>query len=264
MFLCSVVWWSSVFVLEKTVKNYFLPNLYFPYMVLPSPATSSLQNVFSGQRCLTHSVVPLHCPFWFPWKKQNCTHISRYGKTIGLCVGIMTFSSGNSSMQCAFLMAAVCQGAIFMDLPLVFKGYHSWVALVSSESVCPFQLASSFESLGNHPVMSLSNLLCVLSKGTSVYPKRGVRYYSRPLAPNSSTGKVCPGVANIEDAAPRETVSMGRVMCPSSGSCIHRPPSHHRAQCVLFCDPPLGSASLYLWEIWKPSSGEIEWFFWDF
>lgn len=151
-------------------------------------------NVFSGQRCLTHSVVPLHCPFWFPWKKQNCTHISRYGKTIGLCEGIMTFSSGNSSMQCAFLMAAVCQGAIFVDLPLVSKGYHSWVALVSSESICPFQLASSFESLGNHPVMSLSNLLCILSKGTSVYPKRGVRYYSRPLAPNSSTGKVCPGV----------------------------------------------------------------------
>lgn len=129
-------------------------------------------------------------------------------------------------MQFTFLMAAACQSGIFMDLSFVSKGYHSLVALVSSESLCPFQLTSSFQSLGNHPVVSLSNLLCILSQGTSVYQKRGVRCYSRPLAPNSSTGNVCSGVANTENAAPCKIVNMGSVICLSSGSCIHGPPSH--------------------------------------
>jgi len=142
LFLCSVTWWSSVLVLEKMVKNCFLPNLYFSCMDLQSLIASSLNHLFSGQRCLTCSVMPLCCTLWFLWEEQHCTHVSRCGKTMCLCKGIMTLSvlfsvpfSGISGTWFAFLMAAECQGNIFMDLPLISQGYHCRVALVSSESL---------------------------------------------------------------------------------------------------------------------------------
>lgn len=68
-----------------------------------------------------------------------------------------------------------------------------------------------------------------LSKGTSMYKKRGVKYYNRPLTPNSSTGKVCSAIANIEDAA-LKTVYMESVICPSSAWRVRRPPSHSQRE----------------------------------
>lgn len=59
-----------------------------------------------------------------------------------------------------------------------------------------------------------------LSKGTSMYKKSSVKYYNRPLNPNSSTGEVCSGAALLK------ILSMESAMCPSSASRVHRPPSH--------------------------------------
>lgn len=70
----------------------------------------------------------------------------------------------------------------------------------------------------------------LLSKGTCMYKKRGLEYYSRPLTPSSSTGKVCSGAANIEGAALLTIVSMESVVRPSSASRVRRFPSHSQKE----------------------------------
>lgn len=106
---------------SKKIISYLTSSFYI--WLYGAQSHPHFNNLFCGQRCLTHSVMPLHCPFWFLWKKQNCTHISRCGKAIGLCGGIMMFSWGNSSMQFTFLMAAGCWGAI------------SWICLLHPEDI---------------------------------------------------------------------------------------------------------------------------------
>lgn len=108
-----------------------------------------------------------------------------------------------------------------------FHGFYiqrvSLLSCTGHLQVCTSLAASILLWVSGQPSCHVSgNLLCILSKGTSVYQKRSVRYYSRPLAPNSSMGKVCSGVANTEDAALHKIVCVGSVMCPSSGSCICR------------------------------------------
>lgn len=88
--------------------------------------------------------------------------------------------------------------------------------------------------------------------------KTSVKYYNRPLNPNSSTGEVCSGVPNTEDAGLLKTVTMESGV---SFLCMVHPRASialakGRAQCVAFCDPPLGFASLCLQEIPRPPLGK--------